>query len=139
MSNLCGWRGFAGSSACILKRGHEGDHSYGNYLETVVREDMEEKETLRQQLSDHIKREVMLRDAVSFAISIIGHPEDDGTKYLQEILADTTDLEGLIVCDKKAVIETLSFVTAANAVYVRALDEKIGPNTKLYRAREPKS
>ena len=46
---------------------------------------------LRQQI-------VMLRDGVAMAVSIIGHPDDDGTKHLQKILTDTADLEGLRLC-----------------------------------------
>jgi hypothetical protein len=51
MSNLCGHRGFAGPSACILKRGHGGAHSYGNWNDALIREEREELESLRQQLA----------------------------------------------------------------------------------------
>ena len=52
MSNLCGHRGFAGPSACILKRGHGGAHSYGNWNDALIREEREElAAALRQQLA----------------------------------------------------------------------------------------
>ena len=89
MSNLCGCRGFAGSSACILKRGHEGDHSYGNYLEAVVREDREEKELLRQQLADSQKQVVMLRDGLKRADDLLTHSYDHVSPLIREALAAT--------------------------------------------------
>ena len=59
---------------------------------TQSRGDNKEKiNSLRQQI-------VMLRDGLAMAVSIIGHPDDDGTKHLQKILADTADLEGLRLC-----------------------------------------
>ena len=35
---LCGDRGWAGPSACIRKRGHQGDHEYGEYDAACLRE-----------------------------------------------------------------------------------------------------
>ncbi len=47
---------------------------------------------LRQQLAEREKQIVLLRDGVAMAVSIIGHPDDDGTKHLKKILASTDDL-----------------------------------------------
>ena len=53
-------------------------------------------------------------------------------------LAATADLDGLILCHAKPVVETLSVVTNTGYVYVRAIDRKVEPNTKLFSAWEPK-
>jgi hypothetical protein len=44
---LCGSRGFAGASACILRAGHEGPHEYGNFDSAVLKNKSEELERLR--------------------------------------------------------------------------------------------
>ena len=46
-------------------------------------------ELLQQQVAERDAQIVLLRDGVAMAVSIIGHPDDDGTKHLQKILADT--------------------------------------------------
>ena len=65
----------------------------------------EEIESLRKQLAAHIKREVMLRDAVN-AIWDNPHWKPHGmpvviVHQLQEALAATADLDGLILCEKE--------------------------------------
>jgi hypothetical protein len=47
MKPLCGSRGFAGPSACILRTGHEGPHQYGNFASAVLKDESEELERLR--------------------------------------------------------------------------------------------
>ena len=44
---------------------------------------------LRQQLAERETQVTLLRDGLAMAVSIIGHPDDDGTKHMQKILADT--------------------------------------------------
>ena len=44
---------------------------------------------LRQQLAERDAQIVLLRDGLAMAVSIIGHPDDDGTKHMQKILATT--------------------------------------------------
>ncbi len=64
----------------------------------------QEIESLRQQLDDHIKREVMLRDALEtcevgdFSTGHVIYPSFD-EKLVNEALAATDDLDGLILCD----------------------------------------
>jgi regulator of replication initiation timing len=50
MKPLCGSRGFAGVSACILRAGHEGPHQYGNFASAVLQDESEELERLRAEL-----------------------------------------------------------------------------------------
>ena len=48
--DLCGHRGFAGPSACILEEGHDGKHKYGDIglaYEVEVRKDAERYRWLR--------------------------------------------------------------------------------------------
>ena len=47
MKTLCGSRGFAGPSACVLRAGHEGPHQYGNFDDAVLKYRNEELERLR--------------------------------------------------------------------------------------------
>ena len=64
----------------------------------------DENEALRQQLADHIKREVMLRDALEtcevgdFSTGHVIYPSFD-EKLVNEALAATADLSGLVLCD----------------------------------------
>ena len=51
--------------------------------------DQNEVLSLRQQLAEREEQIVLLRDGLAMAVSIIGHPDDDGTKHLQKILATT--------------------------------------------------
>lgn len=49
--DLCGHRGFAGPSACILEAGHDGRHKYGDIAtayEVEMRKDAERYRWLRQ-------------------------------------------------------------------------------------------
>lgn len=51
MAELCGSQGFAGSSACIAERGHDGEHRYGNFkqaLEAEIRQDARRYRWLRE-------------------------------------------------------------------------------------------
>lgn len=51
MTELCGHRGFAGPSACILEVGHDGRHKYGDIAmayEVEMRKDAERYRWLRQ-------------------------------------------------------------------------------------------
>jgi hypothetical protein len=68
----------------------------------------EEMRKLRKQLSNHIKREVMLRDAMNrIAFSRVGQCESltqelfNREMWAAEVLAVTADLDGLILCNKK--------------------------------------
>ena len=60
--------------------------------------------SLRQQLADHIRREVMLRDALHFAHEELRgwHEEATGEDYnsieINEALAATADLKDVILC-----------------------------------------
>lgn len=95
MSNLCGCRGFTGSSACILERGHEGDHSYGNYLEAVVREDRTEKESLRQQLASREAEIAELKkDATDFhgQVNRLTEWNNNLVSHRDELLAECDQL-----------------------------------------------
>ena len=58
----------------------------------------DEIESLHQQLAERETQVTLLRDGLAMAVSIIGHPDDDGTKHLQKILADTADLKGVRLC-----------------------------------------
>ena len=49
----------------------------------------DENESLRQQLAERDAQIVLLRDGLAMAVSIIGHPDDYGTKHMQKILATT--------------------------------------------------
>jgi len=58
---------------------------------------------LRQQLSDHIKREVMLWDGLKRADDLLTHSYDHVSPLIREALAATADLDGLILCEKEPV------------------------------------
>ena len=51
MTCLCGHRGFAGPSACVLEKGHEGDHKYGDYQQALAIAAAKELQSLRDQLA----------------------------------------------------------------------------------------
>ena len=51
MTCLCGHRGFAGPSACVLEKGHEGDHEYGDYQQALAIAAAKELHSLRDQLA----------------------------------------------------------------------------------------
>ena len=51
MTCLCGHRGFAGPSACVLEKGHEGDHEYGDYQQALAIAAAKELHSLREQLA----------------------------------------------------------------------------------------
>ncbi len=92
-----------------------------------------------EQLADSQKREVMLRDALEFAISIIGHPDDSGTKYLQEALAATADLNGLILCHAEPIGYKHETADGLSCLNTLPPSGQIGwITTPLYRAWEPK-
>ncbi len=66
----------------------------------------EKYESLRQQLADHIKREVLLRVKLSeIAWSNDSKWQSDCAK---EALAVTADLDGLILCEKEPVARKIS-------------------------------
>ena len=52
MTCLCGHRGFAGPSACVLEKGHEGDHKYGDYQQALAIAAAKELQSLRDQLAE---------------------------------------------------------------------------------------
>ena len=51
MTGLCGHRGFAGRSASVLEKGHEGDHKYGDYQQALAIAAAKELQSLRDQLA----------------------------------------------------------------------------------------
>ena len=109
-------------------------------------DDCEEKIIeLRQQLASREAQIVMLRDAIlQFRNEpLLGRAHairrTKGYAAMGYAAIDATDdLDGLILCEKKPAVETLSVVTNTGYVYVRAIDRKVEPNTQLYRAWEPK-
>ena len=44
---LCGSRGFAGPTACILERCHSGPHEYGDFAQTMAEEQRKDAERYR--------------------------------------------------------------------------------------------
>ena len=73
MTCLCGHRGFVGPSACVLEKGHEGVHKYGDYQQALAIAAAKELKTLRDQLAAAQAREVeliahveRLREALQF-------------------------------------------------------------------------
>lgn len=105
-------------------------------------------ESLRQQLETSQKREVMLRDALSYYDG--SHSIDQWDENLMpsrawdkrriEALAATADLDGLILCEKKPVgyryeLKAGEYTFSEN----RYSDERyVSRMTPLYRAWEPK-
>ena len=101
-----------------------------------------EIESLHQQLSDHIKREVMLLDALK-EIRDDFDCDSDSHKYgttcrsclAREALAVTADLDGLILCEKKPFARKISY---GSLVFLEGYAE-LSEGTSLYRAWEPKT
>lgn len=62
-----------------------------------------EVEELKQQLADHIKREVMLRDGLKRANDLLRISYDYFSPLIREAIAATADLDGLIVCHAEPV------------------------------------
>ena len=101
-----------------------------------------EIESLRQQLTDSQKREVMLRDAVN-AIWDNPHWKPHGmpvviVHQLQEALAATADLENVRLCEKEPVgydVKTMD----GKKMLMRSFCNLVGHKSEsLYRAWEPK-
>ncbi len=44
---LCGSRGFAGPTACVLERGHSGSHEYGDFAQALADEQRKDAERYR--------------------------------------------------------------------------------------------
>ena len=102
----------------------------------------DENESLRQQLAASQAHNVTLRGYLEkIAFSRTGKCTDLAQElfnregWAAEAIAD---LDGLIMCHAKPTVETLSVVTNTGYVYVRAIDRKVEPNTKLFSAWEPK-
>ena len=60
--DLCGHKGFAGPSACILEEGHYGNHQYGDIAtayEVELRKDAERYRFLREAAHDAAKIEAL--------------------------------------------------------------------------------
>jgi hypothetical protein len=93
--------------------------SYESYEErgTKICNLEEEIESMRQQLSEHIKREAMLRSALEYT-SINGFCSSTACDKMNEAFSATANLDGLILCEKNYSTEMLG--------------------VKLYRAWEPK-
>jgi len=97
---------------------------------------------VRDQLSDHIKREVMLWDAMNrIAFSRIGKCTDlaqelfNREKWATEALAATADLDGLILCHAEPVATVDEDDDNKWATLADNIDIKRG--TLLYRAWDP--
>src|SRR5574343_1050771 len=115
MTCLCGHRGSAGPSACVLEKGHEGDHKYGDYQQALAIAAAKELHSLRDQLAaaqareaelmadnarlrkerDQLREQVkVLRDALltcsvgDFSTGHVIHPSFD-EKLVEEALAAT--------------------------------------------------
>ena len=89
-------------------------------------------ESLRQQLADSQKREVMLRTALEDFLKQYPHMAKG---YLLDALAATeADLGGLILCEKEPVAE----VDIADGFYWADIceDQIVKVGEKLYRAKE---
>lgn len=76
MTCLCGHRGFVGPSACVLEKGHEGVHKYGDYQQALAIAAAKELKTLRDQLAAAQAREAelvahveRLREALEAAVA----------------------------------------------------------------------
>ena len=120
MKTLCGSRGFAGPSACVLRAGHEGPHQYGNFDDAVRQDQSEELERLRAELlrvteletaievrdedCDRLRAENAALRAENFALAagqcnnVVG--DEGGTPICQEVLkqrAENAALQAKIV------------------------------------------
>jgi hypothetical protein len=104
---------------------------------------MDEAESLRNQLSDHIKREVMLRDALEtckvgdFSTGHVIYPSFD-EQLVNNALAATDDLDGLILCKKKptAWCQDVTYEMAPKFAFSWVQTQL--HDFPLYRAWEPK-
>ena len=111
MTCLCGHRGFAGPSACVLEKGHEGDHKYGDYQQALAIAAAKELKTLREQLAAitaerdeyRIKHEVACstlelvkerRDAVQRALAA-------QCKHTKDLEAERDELLALVIRYRK--------------------------------------
>ena len=100
-------------------------------------------EAQHQQLAERDKQVVMLREVIERNIERMHFAEpwsaaESDIEFSREALAATADLKDVILCHAEPTIETLSIVTNTGYVYVRAIDRKVEPNTKLFSAWEPK-
>ena len=101
----------------------------------------EEIESLRQQLADHIKREVMLRDALA-KYRYIADPSDWSKHPADKAISATADLDGLILCEKEPVefrwkLRSNGFVQHTEKL-LHTSSKHLWDITPLYRAWEPK-
>ncbi len=98
-----------------------------------------EVEELKQQLADHIKREVMLRDGLKRADDLLTTSYDHVSPLVREALAATTDLDGLILCHAEPVAEVKKHTGSLNDMAIIVWSGKQpAEGTQLYRAWEPK-
>ena len=124
----------------------------GASREEIIEAQGEEIESLRQQLSDHIKREVMLRDALKYSrhqceglrvwggMSWSYHPFQAKRIFdaCEEALAAATDLDGLILCKKKPTAWCQDVTYEMAPEFAFSWVETQIHDFPLYRAWEPK-
>lgn len=91
-----------------------------------------EIESLRQQLADSQKREVMLRNALDYANSILVESYDHVIHSVVKALAATADMKDVILCEKKPVARKISY---GSLVFLEGYAE-LSEGTSLYRAWE---
>jgi len=124
-----------------------GYKSTPRHCEELCYEAAVEIESLRQQISDHIKREVMLRDALEtcevgdFSTGHVIYPSFD-EKLVNEALAATAELDGLILCEKKPFefrweLRSNGFVQHTEKL-LHTISKDLWDITPLYRAWEQK-
>jgi predicted nuclease with TOPRIM domain len=115
----------------------------------------EDLSAMEDQLSDHIKRDVMLRDALQqlhdniaeyARINHLGGFDNQDMRMARKALADTADLDGLILCEKEPVawqsyhsraMPELS-VEFDEPELVMSFNDDVVWKKPLYRAWEPK-
>lgn len=124
---------WCGNVTWCQDRIHDADVKY-------IRADL--VESLRQQLSDHLKREVVLREVLKESVTIVGRglSIDVWTKG-QEALADTDDLSVYILCERVPVAFFYEHAVTKETVLSRILDDESRKRgwktTILYSAWEP--
>ena len=102
-------------------------------------------ESLRQQLADHIKREVMLRDALDRLICMDvayqrGPVVVAAVELAVEALAATADLSGVILCHAEPIAHMYQHDETGRTTFVAMPDrmsERRWYEIPLYRAWEP--
>jgi len=93
-----------------------------------------EVEELKQQLADHIKREVMLRDKIDW-FRRYGCKDDLAFRVAQDALASTADFSKYVLCHAEPACHVADL---ASNVRGRFIEYGVSALTPLYRAWEPK-